>query len=44
MNKFCMAGLLVAGLSGLVCAQGAQEAAKAQGKTKAETAQAAVSD
>lgn len=43
MNKFCMAGLLFAGLSGLVCAQGAQEAAKPQGKAKAETPQAAFS-
>ena len=43
MNKLFMAGLLFAGLSGLVAAQGAQEPAKPQDKTKAEP-QAAFSE
>lgn len=43
MNKFFIAGLLVAGLSGLVSAQEAQEAVKSQGNAKAETPQVAFS-
>lgn len=43
MNRFFIAGILFAGLSGLVCAQGPQKAARPQGKAKAAAPQAAVS-